>query len=91
MTWCKWQKSKDICSDPPFFRCTTAFSFLCLCSLSVIMFVALLRDVPHAPLVLLPWGRVLVVDYSRMCCSDLVPVVDCAAVLGCVDSVLRKS
>ena len=48
-----------------------------------------LRDVPHAPLVLLPWGRVLVVDYSRMCCSDLVPVVDCAAVLGRVDPVTK--
>ena len=65
------------------------FLFCVLYSLSVIMFVALSRDVPHAQLVLLPWGRVLVVDCRGMCCSDLVPVVDCAAVLGRVDPALR--
>ena len=65
------------------------FLFCVLYLLSVTAFASLSRDVPHAQLVLLPWGRVLVVDYSRMCCSDLVPVVDCVCAFGCVDSVLR--
>jgi len=53
------------------------------------MFAALLRDVPHDLSPLSHRALFPVVDYSRMCYSGLVPVVDCAAVLGRVDPVLR--